>query len=96
MAAPTWEEAQQWAQQDGSAFSEAQVTAALATEKANQAIVCTVPADDADWPADLAEALLRRVHRNLVTAKLPLGLDPSANSVEIRRLEAGHPRLVFG
>lgn len=95
MPAPTMPEAKAWAQKDGSTHQDADVTAALATEKANQANVCTVPADADTWPADLAEALLRRVHRNLATAGVPLGLDGD-DADEIRRLEGPHRRLPVG
>jgi hypothetical protein len=79
-----------------------QIEAALAAEKAAQAKVCTVPADDAEWPADLVEALLRRVARNLALRKLPLGIAASeieatrvaGTDVEVRRLESGHRRWV--
>lgn len=79
-----------------------QIEGALAAEKAAQARVCTVPGDDDDWPADLAEALLRRVARNLALRKLPLGIAASeieatrvaGTDVEVRRLESGHRRWV--
>lgn len=96
MPVPTATEAQTWANADGSSYTLDQATDALATEKANQAAVCTVPDDADDWPADLAEALLRRAHRNLTTAKAPLGIDGSDDAKEIRRLEAPHRRLVVG
>lgn len=94
MPAPTPTEALAWVNADGSNHDLATVTAALATETANQAHRCTQPAEEDDWPVDLAEALLRRVQRNLVTKPLPLGV---ANDYEreIARLESAH-RIVGG
>lgn len=82
----------------------AQMQTALDAEAAAQRAVCAV---GAVYPADLAEALCRRVMRNLALRRLPLatqtgdaegggpvpvpGRDP-----EVRRLEAPHRRLVVG
>ena len=88
-------------------WTEDEVTSALAAETAAQASSCRVPAPDGDWPADLAEALCRRVIRNLVMRALPLGLSTSmtdatiattriGSDVEVRRLEAPWRRLVVG
>lgn len=50
------------------------VRSALAAELAAQARVCMMPLLPTDpWPADLSEALCRRVARNLALRKLPLG-----------------------
>lgn len=78
----------------------------LAAEKAAQAARCRVPADDADWPADLTEALCRRVARNLSMRNLPVAqlegdaeigsFTPRVVDVEVRRLEAPWRKLVFG
>jgi hypothetical protein len=87
--------------------TEEEITGALAAEKAAQAARCVVPADDAAWPADLAEALCRRVHRNLVMRGLPLGLSTTMSEAtvsvtrvgmdpEVVRLEAPYRRLVVG
>lgn len=89
-------------------WDEATVTAAFNAEKAAQAARCRVPADDTDWPADLAEALCRRVAANLANRALPLGLQSSITEVgvgfsrvgggdrEVRRLEAPYRKLVVG
>jgi hypothetical protein len=78
-------------------WTDTEISAALATETAAQARVCRVPASDAAWPADLATALCRRVHRNLAIKALPLGYTAGidggiswigSNDAEIRRLEA--------
>lgn len=75
----------------------------LASETAAQALACTVPES---YPADLGQALLRRVQRALTLRTLPLGMvqgDAEGGSTvlpgrdsEVRRLEAGHRRLVVG
>jgi hypothetical protein len=80
-----------------------EITEALDAEAAAQRSVCRVPAA---YPADLREALLRRVARNLALRRLPLmvlrgdaeagdtvlpGRDP-----EVRRLEAPHRKLRMG
>ncbi|MGW5402635.1 hypothetical protein [Streptomyces sp. NPDC003952] len=88
-------------------WTDEEIGAALLAEKAAQAARCKVPADDAAWPADLAEALKRRAHRNLVMRGLPLGLSTSMSEatvavtkvgldVEITRLEAPHRRWPIG
>lgn len=62
---------------------ETKVTAAYNAEKAAQASICDVPADDAAWPADLAEALMRRVAVNLAVRPLPLGTQASITEAAI-------------
>lgn len=89
-------------------WDEATVTAAFNAEKAAQATRCRVPLDTEEWPADLTEALCRRVAANLANRALPLGLQSSITEVgaaftrvgggdrEVRRLEAPYLRLVVG
>lgn len=75
--------------------------AALDAESAAQRATCRVAAV---YPADLREALLRRVARNLALRRNPLGQpqgDAEFNFIpgrdpEVRRLEAPHRKLVFG
>lgn len=79
-----------------------EITAALDAEAAAQRKVCRVPAA---YPADLQEALHRRVARNLAMRGIPLavlrGDSESGDTVlpghdpEIRRLERGHRRMVM-
>lgn len=87
--------------------TDATLSGALATEQAAQARVCRVPkAPDAVWPADLAEALLRRVARNLAMRGIPLamfsgdadlgGLVPPSRDPEVRRLEGPLRKLKLG
>lgn len=79
---------------------------ALDAEAAAQRARCRIPAT---YPADLREALLRRVMRNLAMRRIaysgvPLGdaeAEPPAfalggNDPEVRRLEAPYRRLVVG
>ena len=84
------------------------ITHALAAEAQAQAHRCTVPTDDEDWPADLVEALCRRVLVNLTLRTKPLGVEAAISEVgvgfarvggsdpEVRRLEAPYRRLVVG
>lgn len=83
-----------------------EIVSALAAESAAQAHRCRVPADDAEWPADLAEALCRRVLVNLSMRSKPLALESSISEVgvgfarvggrdpEVSRLEAPYRRVV--
>lgn len=88
-------------------WTDPQITEALVAEKAAQANACKVPLDSEAWPWDLAEALKRRVLRNLTMRSLPLGLQTSMSEMavattrvgsdpEVRRLEAPYRRLVVG
>lgn len=82
--------------------TDAQLQDALDAEAAAQRRVCNVPAI---YPADLAQALKRRVARNLALRKLPVmvlqgdaetgSLVPPGRDAEVRRLEAGHRKLVL-
>jgi len=106
MAIPTAQEVTAYLGDDSA--DEDAVSSAYEAERAAQARSCRVPADDAEWPADLAEALFRRVAHNLALRGLPLGLQASISEAavatnrvggtdaEVRRLEAPHRRLVVG
>lgn len=85
-------------------FTLADITAALAAEQAAQAMACRVPAA---FPADLREALCRRVARNLAARSVPVAsfssFEGGATSTrvpmrdaEIARLEGPYRRLVVG
>jgi hypothetical protein len=86
-------------------WSDAQLGDALAAEEAAQRRVCRVPAE---YPADMREALLRRVAVNLAKRKLPLMVlqgdadagtasgNVPANDSEVRRLERPWRKLVIG
>jgi len=104
MAAPTAEDVETYLGETSYTIEE--ITAVLSAEKAAQAARCRVPADDAAWPADLAEALKRRVARNLSLRNLPLAqfqgdaevglLAPRVVDSEVRRLEAPWRKVTFG
>lgn len=99
MPAPTVEDVTAYLDDQGDSWTPEKIGEAYAAEKAAQASVCTVPADDAEWSADLAEALKRRVAHNLALRVLPLGVAPSITDgavaiarpggldAEVRRLE---------
>lgn len=85
-------------------WTAAQLQGALDAEAAAQRAICLV---GAVYPADLREALLRRVQRNLAMRQLPLAVlqgdaETGSNTVlpgrdpEVRRLEAPYRRLVVG
>lgn len=85
-------------------FSDTELTNALATETAAQLARCRMPAI---VPAELVEALKRRVQCNLARRGLPLGLTGASgdgdspaylpgNDPEVRRLEAPWRRLPVG
>lgn len=84
-------------------YTDAEISEALEAEAAAQRTKCAVPAD---YPPDLRSALLRRVARHLAMKRLPLAVqtgDAETDTVrifgrdpEIRRLEAGYPRLPMG
>lgn len=102
MAVPTLEDVTAYL--GDTSYSQDEIASALAAETAAQAAMCRIPVA---YPADLGEALKRRVARNLALRGVPLsvvggdtldggnvyvpGRDP-----EIRRLEAPHRRLVVG
>jgi hypothetical protein len=86
-------------------FTVQEVTDALAAETAAQAKACTIPDP---FPADLAEALKRRVAHNLALRGLPLGIQASISEVavtttrvggldaEVARFERPYRKLVVG
>lgn len=87
--------------------TEDEMAGALAAETAAQSRVCRVPADPEALSADLREALLRRVARNLAARSVPVATFTSfeggasstrvpASDPEVRRLEAPWRRLVVG
>lgn len=67
---------------DSSTYTDAEIQSALDAETLAQSRVVRLPVDadpedPSPYPADLAEALLRRVHHNLVLRGLPLGIQAS-------------------
>jgi hypothetical protein len=89
MPAPTADQVIEYLGFADSGWGQAEVSAALAAEKQAQALVCAVPADDAAWPADLAEALCRRVAANLAVRALPLGVQASMTEAFVATSRVG-------
>lgn len=93
---------------DDHSWSDDDLTGALIAEKAAQSRRCRVPIDDAPWPADLAEALYRRIASNLANRALPLGVSTTLSDMnaattrvggldrEVRRLEAPYRKVSVG
>lgn len=94
-------------------WSDTEVQSALDAETAAQVRACSLPVDPdplnpLPYPADLAEALCRRVAANLANRSLPLGVSAAISEAaisttrvgggdrEVRRLEAPWRRLVVG
>lgn len=99
--------AAQWLIDESDVQSYPEIQDALDAEVADQAKRVSYP-DDSDvsgW-ADLDQALKRRVQRNLAMRALPLAMQtntelgivarPGGRDPEVRRFEAGHPRLPAG
>jgi hypothetical protein len=87
-------------------FTDDQIESARAAELGAQSRVVRQPAADAVWDADLAEALKRRVARNLAMRGIPLAmfsgdadggsLIPPGRDPEVRRLEGPWRKLKSG
>lgn len=101
---PTVELVVAYLEADGTTYDEDAITRALAAESQAQRNCCRMPAT---YPADLAEALYRRVARNLAMQSLPLGTaradDGSssggylpAQDPEVRRYERPYRKVVTG
>jgi hypothetical protein len=99
MPVPSLEGVQAYLGQESS-WGSAEIESALAAESAAQARVCIVPAETVeDWPADLLEALYRRVAHNLSVRRNPNGVEfaesefgstalrVGGNDAEVNRLE---------
>jgi hypothetical protein len=86
--------------QTGLSYDDDQIDSALTAELAAQDAVCRIR----DYTADLAEALKRRVARNLAMHNVPLGIQADETGgtrvgsidPEIRRLEAPYKKRVVG
>lgn len=88
MAAPTTDDVLAYLGEDVS-WTPVEVDSAYRAEKASQARACAVPADDEEWPADLAEALCRRVAANLAVRALPLGIQASMTEMAVSTTRVG-------
>ena len=77
MPGPSKEDVQAYLTSIAITPTEEVLTDAYQAEVSAQAAVCEMPADEATWPADLANALKRRVAVNLTVRGLPLGVQTS-------------------
>lgn len=112
--APDSTEVQAYLGSDAS-WTPEEVSSALATERTAQAAACRIPQDLTDplnpvddYPADLAEALCRRVAANLANRNLPLGIQTTVTEFggtasrvggqdrEVRRLEGPYRKRAVG
>lgn len=102
-ALPTVPEVREYLGSSADQWTEPELAGALAAETAAQARVCRV---GAPYPADLSEALMRRVARNLALRSLPLavlqGDAETGNTMlpgrdpEVRRFEAPYRKVTVG
>jgi hypothetical protein len=97
---PTLAQIKDYLKDAATGWSDPQIQAALDVEAAAQARTCRI---GATFPPDLAEALKRRVRRNLTMRGIPLGVQTSevgpirvGRDPEIRRLEAPFLKLPVG
>lgn len=112
---PTWQVAKLYLESalGATSWDDGTIEGAFEAEAAAQAKRCRIPVpSDVDptpeWPADLAEALFRRVAANLANRALPLGVQANIAEAaisttrvgggdrEVRRLEAPYRRVSFG
>lgn len=89
-------------------WGDSEITEALTAETAAQARACRIPDGTDAYPADLDEALCRRVAHNLALRGLPLGVQASVSDMavattrvggmdaEVRRLEGPWRKVMFG
>lgn len=107
VAMPTARDVETYLSSLGESHTTDEIQDALDAERSAQARVCRTPADNGQWPIDLAEALKRRTARNLSTRALPLGYQPLITDtgvgsirlgwdIEIKRLEAPHRKMTLG
>jgi hypothetical protein len=102
---PDLTDVRDYLREDADSWTDAEVQDALDAETAAQRGVCRIPAD---YGADLAQALKRRVQCNLARRGLPLavlqgdaeagtpGAVPPTNDPEVRRFERPYRKLVIG
>lgn len=89
MPAPTAAEVLDYLGHNAKYRDPAQVESALAAERGAQARLCLVPADDGEWPADLAEALCRRVQHNLALRRNDTGVETAESEFGVTQLRVG-------
>ena len=93
---------------DTHTWGDSEIAEALAAETAAQSRACRIPDGTDAYPADLDEALCRRVAHNLAVRALPLGVQANVSDMavattrvggmdaEVRRLEGPWRRVMFG
>jgi hypothetical protein len=98
---------------DSGSWDDDAIDAARLAEIGNQSAMCRLPVDPdpespLPYPADLAEALCRRVAHNLALRALPLGVQANVSDMsvattrvggmdaEVRRLEGPYRKLPVG
>lgn len=103
---PTLDEVRAWIQVPATVLDDVQLQNVLDGETAIQAAVCSVPVDPEPLPAELVQALYRRVARVVRLRSLPTGMvgdsdefgpiQAARRDAEIDRLEAVHRVPVLG
>ena len=103
---PTLDAVRAWIGVPATVLDDAQLQTVLDGETAVQAELCIVPADPEVLPAELVQALYRRVARVVRLRSLPTGMvgdtdeygpvQAARHDAEIARLEAVHRQVVLG
>lgn len=106
---PTVTQVRAWLKVTADDISDPALQQVIDAEAQDQARKCRwqppPPADPVPYPAQLAQAVLRRVGRELAARGVPLGVSAAdefgsvrlpANDAEIARLEGTYRRVVFG
>ena len=104
---PSLDAVRAWAQIPRTAIDDVALQQVLDAEVDNQSRYCRVPVDPDAFPEMLAQALYRRVAREVAGRGIPLGLlgDPASESgglrlatfdAEVERLEGPLRMVVFG
>lgn len=107
MGFPSVSEVRAWCQISAASLADAQLQQVMDAEQANQALSCRVPELVDDFPPALAQAIYRRVAREVAGRGVPLGLVGDAASeagaqrlatfdAEVERLEGPYRMVVFG
>lgn len=109
MAVPTVGEVRAWCQIASTSLTDVQLTQVMDGELDQQQLYCrwSGSPDPATYPAALAQALYRRVGRQVAGRGVPLGLvgDPASEAgaqrlatfdAEVERLEGPYRMVVFG
>jgi hypothetical protein len=99
---PTLAQVRAWVQVSATTITDEQLQQVIDAELSNQARLCRVPDDG--YPPDLAQALYRRVGRELAAKSIPTGLTDGEFGparlpmfdAEIERLEGPRRVVVFG